>query len=68
MSISPESVFVTGGDGTRRRGRRRAAEPGSTLSVWVFEKHHDRLAQIAKQKGMSVSEVARTLLEKAMRL
>lgn len=50
----------------RPRGRPQAEEPSSTVSVWMWSRHHDQLIQIAHQRGESVSSVARKLLVKSL--
>lgn len=51
------------GDGRRPRGRPRAIEPGSTVSVWLPASYHDRLIQLAAlREDKSVSALVRQLL------
>lgn len=59
------AIIALGGD-ARRRGRPRVAEPRSTLSTWVWAKHHDRLVQLAAKKEISVSALVRDILTKAV--
>lgn len=47
----------------RRRGRPRAAEPGSAVTVWLPESEHDRLIRLANMAEVSVSELMRRLLD-----
>ena len=63
--MNEPQIMVFGGD-RRRRGRPRVEEPRSTLSTWVWAKHHDKLVQIAARKEMSVSALVREILSKAV--
>lgn len=51
-----------------RRGRPPADEPHSTVSVWLPESDHDRLIEIARRTGLSVSATIRTLLDGKLNL
>lgn len=51
----------------RRRGRPPAEEPGSTVCAWVSVSEHDQLVEIARERGESVSSVARKLLRMGLR-
>lgn len=46
----------------RPRGRPRASEPGSTVSVWLPASYHDRLVKMAANMDESVSTLVRSLL------
>lgn len=45
------------------RGRPRAPEPGSTVSVHLPASEHDRVIQLAKQHEQTISRYVRTLLQ-----
>lgn len=45
-----------------KRGRPRADEPGSTVSVWLPSGHHDKLIELAKKEEKSISALVRQLL------
>jgi hypothetical protein len=47
----------------RRPGRPRKAEPGSAVMTWIPASEHDRLIQLAKMRGESVSTTVRLLLK-----
>lgn len=56
MELSEHSLIVS------RGGRPRSPEPGSTVSTWIPESHHDRLIKLANLHEMSVSQyVARVI-------
>ncbi len=50
MSVTEASLLVPKG------GRPRAAEPGSTVSIWIPASYHDRWIRLAKLYDVSVSE------------
>ena len=50
----------------RKRGRPRATEPGSPLTVWLPQRTHDRLCTVARKTDQSVSSIARRLLTRAV--
>lgn len=62
--VTEDSLFMAG-EPPRRRGRPPAEEPSSTISVWLFSRHHDRLVQAAKARDVSVSSLVREMLVKA---
>jgi hypothetical protein len=47
----------------RKRGRPRAAEPGSTLSIWIPTRDHDAYAKLAATRGESISRTVGLLLK-----
>jgi len=47
----------------RKRGRPRARDPLTPLTIWISERDHDRLTTIASRRGSTVSETARILLK-----
>ena len=47
---------------TRPRGRPRAEEPGSSVTVWLPQGAHDSLIELAKQQEKSISATVRDLL------
>lgn len=51
----------------RGRGRPRNDQPGSTATTWLRAEEHDRLIKLAQQHRVSVSQVMRVLLKKALR-
>lgn len=51
----------------RRRGRPHAEEQGSSVSTWMTESEHDQLIELARERGESVSKVARQLLSRSLR-
>jgi hypothetical protein len=56
----PQLLVVGGGP---RRGRPRAEEPGSTLSIWLPASDHDYYAKLAAKRGESISSTVRLLLQ-----
>lgn len=49
----------------RKRGRPREfapAEPRSMVATWVTAREHDRLCQIARRRGVSVSSLLRRVV------
>lgn len=48
----------------KRRGRPPALEKGSAVTTWIPAREHDRIANIARRAGLSVSAVVRSLLAK----
>ncbi|MDH5244824.1 MAG: hypothetical protein OEW98_00110 [Betaproteobacteria bacterium] len=46
----------------RPRGRPKASEPGSSVSIWVPARQHDHLAALARQRGVSISALVRRVL------
>lgn len=58
----PQMLVLT----PRRRGRPRAHEPGSTMSVWVPARYHDVFCRIANEKDLSVSKVVAKVLAGAV--
>jgi predicted HicB family RNase H-like nuclease len=50
----------------RPPGRPRAAEPGSTVSVWLPVSQHDRLVKAAIAREISVSSLVRHLLTRRL--
>lgn len=46
----------------RRPGRPRSRQPGSRVSTWITQAHHDRLCQIAQRRGESVSSLLRRVI------
>ncbi len=49
--------------GGSKRGRPRASEPGSTLSIWLPASDHDYYAKLAAQRGESISKTVGLLLK-----
>ena len=49
----------------RKPGRPRRAPPSLSVSAWVRTSTYDRLAQLALKRGESVSELTRSILERA---
>lgn len=52
---------------SRRRGRPRAVEPKSAVMTWVPTTYHDRIAQLARQQGVSVSSVVCEAIEQHLK-
>lgn len=46
----------------RRRGRPPAQERYSSVSTWVPTRYHDRLIDMANQRGMSVSGLVKQII------
>lgn len=46
----------------RGRGRPRAEEPHTSLSVWMKSRDYDRIVKLAQQQEKSLSAAARDLL------
>lgn len=46
----------------KKRGRPRAKEARSTVSSWVLARHHEKLAEVARQEEVSVSAYVRRVL------
>lgn len=46
----------------KARGRPKVQECGTTLSVWVPVTAYDRLCQVARQRDLTVSSLAKHLL------
>lgn len=57
--VNEGSLMVAG-----KRGRPRATEAGSRLSIWVPVSLHDRLARLALRNDTSVSREAAALLKR----
>lgn len=64
--VTEDSIFFVGGDSQRRRGRPRVEEPRSSVSTWVWARHHDALIKMAQQREISVSALVREILGKAV--
>jgi hypothetical protein len=54
-------------DPKRPRGRPRIEEPRSSVSTWIWSKHHDALVRMAKEQDRSVSAVVRRILQEKIR-
>ena len=61
--ITEDSLMVASPEPARRRGRPRASEPGSTLSIWLPSSDHDYYAKLAAQRGESISKTVGLLLK-----
>lgn len=61
-SNGPDPVIVR-----KAGGRPRNAEPSATVSTWVPATTHDRLIEVAKRQGCSVSEMVRRVLVLTLR-
>ncbi len=59
--IAEDSLFVA-----RRRGRPRVNEPHAHVTFYVATKHQTRLAEIARQKDMSVSSLCAYIVTKVI--
>lgn len=46
----------------RKRGRPRVPEPRSSVSTWITTREHDRLCDIARRRGVSVSSLVRRVI------
>ena len=63
MGVSADSLTILG---RRGRGRPRVDEPRSTVSTWVWAKHHDWLVKQAAAREISVSALVREIVEKSV--
>lgn len=59
---SEPTLTIIGGE-RKRGGRPKAAEPGSTLSIWIPARDHDYYARLAAQRGESISKTVGMLLK-----
>lgn len=66
MNGEETTVFFLGGN-KRPRGRPRVEEPRSTVSTWVWARHHDALIKLAQKREMSVSALVREILDQAVK-
>lgn len=62
MSKAPSLLIV--GPEPRKRGRPRAEREMSSVSTWIWSRHHDVLIKQAERRGVSVSAHVREILEK----
>ena len=62
-----DSTFTVGGRRGRPRGTTRATEPKSVLSAYVPAEYHDRLSQLSRQHGVSVSSLVTRVLGQALK-
>lgn len=60
QEVSEDSLMVAGGP--RRRGRPKAAEQGSTLSIWLPSSDHEFYVKLAERRGETISATVRQLL------
>lgn len=47
---------------TPKRGRPRADEPGTSITLWLPEREADRVLRLAHRHGVSASKVVRQLI------
>jgi hypothetical protein len=57
--VTDASMLVVG---PKKRGRPPAQRECTSLSMWIPTDYYDRLTQIARRNGVSMSAVARQLI------